>query len=200
MTDFKLLAEQADQLRTRMQARVPIKGSLSFLDSRGTPHAMGIDVGQEQSMKEPRSHIEGATPSTAIWSFGIVPDPFTPPGRPPISLNRRIPVDDFLPPDTIEWQLDRVYELDAQIEAAKTSQGAAQRDRGRACAELDAAIARNQAELRTSPGRVRQPDQTRPTTSRRRRRRPRPAGNADEADAARDARPPRCTRRRSPSR
>ena len=62
MTDFKLLHEQADQLRTRMPARVPIKGSLSFLDSRGTPHAMGIDVGQEQSMREPRSHIEGATP------------------------------------------------------------------------------------------------------------------------------------------
>ena len=62
-----------------MAARVPVKGSLSFLDSRGTPHADGIDVGQEQSMTEPRSHIEGATPATAIWSFGIVPDPFTPP-------------------------------------------------------------------------------------------------------------------------
>ncbi len=45
MTDAKLLTEQADQLRTRMSARVPIKGSLSFLDSRGMPHAMGIDVG-----------------------------------------------------------------------------------------------------------------------------------------------------------
>ena len=84
MTDFKVLTEQADQLRTRMSARVPIKGSLSFLDSRGTPHAVGIDVGAEQgSMREPRSHIEGATPSTAIWSYGIVPDPFTPPGRQP---------------------------------------------------------------------------------------------------------------------
>ena len=88
-----MLKDQADQLRTRMQARVPIKGSLSFLDSRGTPHAMGIDVGHEQSMREPRSHIEGATPSTAIWSFGVVPDPFTPPGRQPVLLNRRIPVD-----------------------------------------------------------------------------------------------------------
>ena len=70
ISEYKQLLEQADQLRTRMQARVPIKGSLSFLDSRGTPHAMGIDVGAEQSMKEPRSHIEGATPSAAIWSFG----------------------------------------------------------------------------------------------------------------------------------
>jgi len=64
--DFNQLKEQADQLRSRMAARVPVKGSLSFLDSRGTPHAMGIDVGQEQSMREPRSHIEGATPATAV--------------------------------------------------------------------------------------------------------------------------------------
>ena len=64
-----------------MTAREPIKGSLSFLDSRGMPHAMGIDVGQDASIREPRSHIEGATPSAAIWSFGRVPDPFTPPGR-----------------------------------------------------------------------------------------------------------------------
>jgi len=59
--DAVQLVEQADQLRSRMAARVPVKGSLSFLDSRGTPHAMGIDVGMEQSMKEPRSHIEGST-------------------------------------------------------------------------------------------------------------------------------------------
>src|SRR5262249_40910748 len=76
--DFNQLMEQANQLRSRMAARVPVKGSLSFLDSRGTPHAMGIDVGMEQSlMKEPRSHIEGATPATAIWSFGVVVDPFS---------------------------------------------------------------------------------------------------------------------------
>ena len=43
--DFAQLMEQANQLRSRMAARVPVKGSLSFLDSRGTPHAMGIDVG-----------------------------------------------------------------------------------------------------------------------------------------------------------
>ena len=84
-----------------MTARVPVKGSLSFLDSRGTPHAMGIDVGQEQSMREPRSHIEGATPATAIWSYGIVPDPFQPAGR-PVLLNRKIPVGDFLRSGTIE--------------------------------------------------------------------------------------------------
>ena len=145
LTEFKLLTEQADQLRTRMQARVPVKGSLSFIDSRGTPHAMGIDVGQDQNMKEPRSHIEGATQSAAIWSFGIVPDPFSPPGRPPIPIDRRIPVSDFLHPNTIEWYLDRVYQLDAQIDAAKDEKAASNLPTSRV-GQLDASIARNQAE------------------------------------------------------
>jgi hypothetical protein len=146
MTDFKQLKEQADQLRTRMQARVPIKGSLSFLDSRGTPHAVGIDVGQEQGMREPRSHIEGATPSTAIWSFGVVPDPFTPPNRTPVLINRRIPVESFINPGTIEWQLDRVYDLTAQIETVKRSKEQPNLAASKV-AEADAAIARNQKEL-----------------------------------------------------
>jgi uncharacterized membrane protein YhdT len=146
MADFKQLKEQADQLRTRMQARVPIKGSLAFLDSRGTPHAVGIDVGQEQGMREPRSHIEGATPSTAIWSFGRVPDPFTPPNRAPVLLDRRIPVDSFVSSGTIEWHLDRVYELTAQIETDKRSKEQPNLAASKV-AEIDAAIARNQTEL-----------------------------------------------------
>ena len=146
LTEFKLLTEQADQLRTRMQARVPVKGSLSFIDSRGTPHAMGIDVGQDQSMKEPRSHIEGATQSAAIWSFGVVPDPFSPPGRPPIPLDRRIPVSDFLKPNSMEWYLDRVYQLAAQIDAAKKEKAAPNLPTSRV-GQLDASIARNQQEL-----------------------------------------------------
>jgi hypothetical protein len=146
LTEFKLLTEQADQLRTRMQARVPVKGSLSFIDSRGTPHARGIDVGQDQSMKEPRSHIEGATQSAAIWSFGVVPDPFSPPGLPPRPLDRRIPVSDFLKPNTIEWYLDRVLQLDAQIDAAKKEKASPNVATARV-GRLDASIARNQTEL-----------------------------------------------------
>jgi uncharacterized membrane protein YhdT len=147
MNDSKVLTEQADQLRTRMSARVPIKGSLAFLDSRGTPHAVGIDVGSEQgSMREPRSHIEGATPSTAIWSYGVVPDPFTMPGRQPRLLDRRIPVDDFLVPNTVEWQLDRVYELSARIESAKRDK-AQPNVAASDVVKIDAAIARNQSEL-----------------------------------------------------
>ncbi len=145
LTEAKLLREQADQRRTRMQARVPVKGSLSFLDSRGAPHAMGIDVGQEQSMREPRSHIEGATPSTAIWSFGIVPDPFSPPGH-PIPIDRRIPVQEFLRTGTTDAILDRVYELKAQIDSAKSLKSQPNVTAAR-IREIDAAMARNQAEL-----------------------------------------------------
>ncbi len=147
LTEYKLLMEQADQLSTRMSARVPVKGSLSFLDSRGVPHAMGIDVGQDQSMKEPRSHIEGATPSAAIWSFGIVPDPFTPPGRPPIPLDRRIPVSSFLHEGTVESALDKVYNLQAQIDADKATKNQPNLPASRV-SQLDASIARNEDELK----------------------------------------------------
>mgnify|MGYP001044191044 FL=1 len=142
--DFAQLKEQADQLRSRLQARVPVMGSLSFLDSKGTPHAMGIDVGQEQSMREPRSHIEGATPATAIWRYGAVPDPFSPVNR-PVMIDRRIQVDQFLPAGTVEGELNRVFDLQAQIAAANQEKGRPETTSARV-GQLDAAIARNTAE------------------------------------------------------
>jgi hypothetical protein len=144
MRDFAQLTEQADQLRSRMKARVPVKGSLSFLDSRGTPHAIGIDVGQEQSMKEPRSHIEGATPATAIWSYGIVPDPFQPANR-PVLLNRKVPVDDFLRAGTIEALLNRAYEIQGQIAAAEREKAQPDLPASKVT-QLSAGIDRNKAE------------------------------------------------------
>lgn len=129
LTESRQLREQADQIRTRMAARVPILGSLTFLDSKGTPHIRGIDVGQEQSMREPRSHIEGATPATGIWSFGIVPDPYSlRGGGRPVFIDRRIPVDSLLPRGSIESLLNRTYELKyeiAQAERQDTSSDAA---------------------------------------------------------------------------
>ena len=141
--DAVQLAEQADQLRSRMAARVPVKGSLSFLDSRGTPHAMGIDVGMEQYMKEPRSHIEGSTPATAIWSFGIVPDPFAPASR-PVLLNRKIPVQDFLPANTVEGLLNRSIELQSQFVADERAKAQPNLAAGE-IAKLEASIAANRA-------------------------------------------------------
>jgi hypothetical protein len=143
ITEANQLEEQAEQIRTRMAAREPIKGSLTFLDSRGNPHLRGIDVGQEQSMREPRSHIEGGTPAAAIWHFGVVPDPY----NPNIPLDRRIPVDRLLVPNTIEWLLNRSYEIQAQIatDEREQAQGKASASRLK---ELSGRIARNRDELK----------------------------------------------------
>ena len=59
-----------------------------------------------------------------------MPDPFTRPGARPNLLNRQIPVADFILPGTIEWQLDRVYKLATQIDAARREKEPAQRVRG----------------------------------------------------------------------
>ena len=65
--------------RTRMSARLPLKGSLTFVDSKGTPSIKGIDVGQEL---EYRSHIEGATEAAADLALRSIqrPRPATIPG------------------------------------------------------------------------------------------------------------------------
>jgi len=109
------LREEAAQLRTRMSAREPVLGVLTFLDSKGTRHLQGIDVGQEQSR---RSHIEGATPASAIWNFGIQPDPYDE----QITLDRRVPVDRLLSADSIEGWLDRAETLKLRIAVAEQAQ------------------------------------------------------------------------------
>ena len=98
-------------------------------------------------MKEPRSHIEGATPSTAIWSYGIVPDPFTPPGRPAGSSTAAFRSKTSCPPTRSSGMLDRVYDLTAQIETPTSVPRRSPTCRATKVAEIDAAIARNQAEL-----------------------------------------------------
>ncbi len=92
------------------------------------PHRRGDAVdGHLELRHRPRS-VHAAGPAAAVM------------------LDRRIPVDDFLSPDTIEWQLDRVYDLTAQIETAKRAKEQPNVPASKV-AELDAAIARNQAEL-----------------------------------------------------
>ena len=97
---------------------MPVKGSLTFIDSRRQRRMKGIDVGQEQEL---RSHIEGATPSRAIWRFGVIPDPF----EPKRILDRRVPVDTFLTPGTIEYVEDglRTLEDERAFDANRQAQG-----------------------------------------------------------------------------
>jgi hypothetical protein len=95
-------------------------------------------------MKEPRSHIEGATPATAIWNYGIVPDPFQPAGR-PVLLNRKITVGDFLRSGTIEGLLNQSFELQAQITAAEREKSQPNIPSSR-ISQLDLGIARNRSE------------------------------------------------------
>jgi ABC-type transport system involved in multi-copper enzyme maturation permease subunit len=115
------LDDQAEQLTARMSAREPLKGSLVFRDSRGMPQIKGIDVGQEL---EYRTHVEGATPSKGIWRFGVISHPFdevrnmaardagrTPPAPQYPILDRRVPVDNFLRPGTVEFVDNQLFLL-----------------------------------------------------------------------------------------
>lgn len=134
------LKEEAAQLRTRMSAREPVLGTLRFLDSKGTPHLQGIDVGQEQTR---RSHIEGGTPASAIWEFGVHPDPY----NSQVILDRRVPVDRLLAADSIEAWLDRAENLKMRIAVAEQTQasGKAAPDEAQ---RLSTALARDREELK----------------------------------------------------
>jgi hypothetical protein len=109
--------EQADQLKTRMRARVPVRGSLLFFDSRGNEKSKGIDVGIELPT---RSFVEGATPSRAVWRYGR--QVVNPRNRNEV-LDIPIPVNDLLVPGTIEYLENQLYTL--QDEAALARQAGA---------------------------------------------------------------------------
>jgi ABC-type transport system involved in multi-copper enzyme maturation permease subunit len=144
LTQANHLKEEAEQLRLRMSAREPILGSLTFLDSRGNPHLRGIDVGMDQG-RRPRSHIEGATPATAIWRFGVFPDPYDPNGR--HILDHRIPVDRLLTRDSIEWWLDKAENLKLAIGNAEHRQAQPNLPAAEA-KQLSTSIATNRQELK----------------------------------------------------
>ncbi|HEV3162644.1 MAG TPA: hypothetical protein VGZ22_01290, partial [Isosphaeraceae bacterium] len=69
-----------------------------------------------------RSHIEGGTAAKAIWRFGIVPDPRTPPNMTPPLLDTRISVDQFLKSGTVEYLLNRVGDIEYQILTSEQEQ------------------------------------------------------------------------------
>lgn len=131
--------EQADQLETRMSARVPIKGVLTFIDSKGNARRKGIDVGQEL---ETRSFVEGASPSMAIWQYGVVPNPFDPERL----LDRRIPVDRLLRRGTIEERANRLALLNDDLGDARARQQAPDL-KAKDAAALSAEIKRLRSEI-----------------------------------------------------
>ncbi len=144
MAEARQYKEASEQLRTRMAARVPIMGFLTFLDSKGSPHLMGIDVGAEQSTRIPRSHIEGATSAVAIWRFDLMPDPLMPHGAP---IDTRIPVDQMLRAGTVESLLDKTWQFKARIGQIERLQGSGQLDAAKA-RSLAAEVARAREELK----------------------------------------------------
>ena len=99
---FQVAAEQADQLRTRLSARVPIKGSLSFLDSRGHAARDGDRRGfgrVDEGAAEPHRGRDAVGRHLELRHGAR---PVHPAGSAAPDLNRRIPVDDFLRAGTIE--------------------------------------------------------------------------------------------------
>lgn len=126
--------EAADQLQTRLSARVPVKGFLTFVDSKNQPKKSGIDVGQEL---EYRSFVEGATPSRAIWQFGdMIPDPFVPRR----AHTRPVPLNHLLPAGTIEGVANQIADLEMSIRQARNAQASAVKttDLGRVSGDITA--------------------------------------------------------------
>lgn len=55
-----------ESMKSQLTARVPIYGTISFIDNEGNDKKEGINVGDENMF---RSFIEGNTKSRAIWDF-----------------------------------------------------------------------------------------------------------------------------------
>lgn len=72
--------------RGHLQARVPLYGSLEFIDRNGNSTGRGISVGKEWGY---RSFIDGNTPARAIWTFSGVDESINPNGL-GIWLNTRV--------------------------------------------------------------------------------------------------------------
>lgn len=85
-TDYDVAAPQGI-----LTARVPIYGSLSFLDRDGRPTDRGVNTGSEWGY---RSYIEGGTLAAAIWRFdNLRPEAFPPEEFPdgiPLEMTLRV--------------------------------------------------------------------------------------------------------------
>ena len=143
----RFLDEQADQLRTRMAARVTHKGVLTFLDSRGDTRGgkelrTGINVGSEMEF---RSHIEGATQSLARWRFGVLHDPRYPDNFFALT-DRRLPVNDLLRRGTVEDVANRLALARGEAASLKAQQGSGTTEDARRLAQVGERIRELEAE------------------------------------------------------
>ncbi|RUL87546.1 hypothetical protein [Tautonia sociabilis] len=147
-----LLEAQLDQLQTRRSARLPVGGSLTFVDSLGEPRIKGIDVGQELEI---RSFVEGATQAEASWLFGpMIPHPVdrlfpNRPGERYPMLSMPVPVGLLLHEGTIEDLANDIYTVAyerAELEARK--QGAEPSELSRLNAEVSRLEEQEQGLLR----------------------------------------------------
>ena len=124
-----LIDAQLQQLRTRLSARLPVEGSLTFLDSLGEPRIKGIDVGQELEI---RSFVEGGTQARAAWLFGpSMPPPFKrlgygDPNEPWPPIARPIPLNLLLKSGSIEDLANQIYELGYEKAALEAQRSRAQ--------------------------------------------------------------------------
>ena len=197
-TEASQLREQADQLRTRMSARVPVKGSLTFLDSRGTPHLQGdrrrpgaVDA------RAPQPHRGGDAGDRRSGSYGDRPRPVRPPrscstaGSRSTSCSRR---------DSIEGLLNRVYELQVRDRRAPSRSSSEGNPTAGRAAELEASIARNREQLPKLEAGAEGAAKTEADDLEAKAARRRGRGQGDRGRRRSAGRPRRCTRRRSRSR
>jgi len=56
-------------MQSQLTARVPVYGTISFLDNEGKPAEAGVNTGDENMF---RSFVEGNTKSRAIWEFSKI--------------------------------------------------------------------------------------------------------------------------------
>jgi hypothetical protein len=73
---FWIERQVPEEARSALVSRVPIFGTLSYLDAEGKPAEKGKNVGD---IWQHRSYIEGATRERAVYLFdGVTPDAMTP--------------------------------------------------------------------------------------------------------------------------
>ena len=102
------LERQADQLITRMAARVPIKGSLIFFDSKGDDEAQGRQRRHGDGVSQPH---RGGDPSRGPLAIRRGARPGSTPAT---IVDRRIPVAQLLKAGTLEDAEDRLADAEGR--------------------------------------------------------------------------------------